>query len=627
LSAAAASPSDVSSGDPAGLLAAIVSSSTDAILSKDLGGRITSWNRGAEHLFGYAADEAIGRSIDLISPPDRASEEAALLERVGRGEHVEHFETVRRRKDGSLVEVSINLSPIRDHAGAIIGASSVARDIGEQRRAQERLRVTLDSIGDAVVSTDVDGTVIFMNPVAERMIGCDSAEASGRHVDQVIRITSEVTGERLTIPVQEALRSEDPVRWPSRALLGGAHGAHPVEGTVAAIRSDIGTIGGIVFVFRDISRRRQAELAANRLAAIVSGSDDAIVSKDLNGIVTSWNAGAERVFGWTEREMLGQSILKVIPPERHHEEPDILARFQRGSRVDHFETVRVRKDGTRIDVSLTISPIRDEEGRVVGASKIARDVTEVKAAQAMLERHARELEEKVRERTAMLEESIGDLEAFSYSLSHDLRAPLRAIRGFSEVLSEDYGEHLGDGTRFLDRIMAASERMERLIQDVLAFARLAHQHPPLVPVDVDRVARELIAERPELQLPRADVTVPEPLPAVVGHEATVIQCLSNLLDNAVKFVPPGTLPKVCISAEAEGDCTRICVADNGIGIEPEAQQRLFELFHRVATSGTYHGTGLGLAIVRKAAERMNGQVGVRSSPGKGSTFWLELPTA
>ncbi len=627
MTAADDSNSTVIDQDPVGLLAAIVSSSTDAIVSKDLDGRITSWNAGAERMFGYAAPEAVGQSVMIVLPPDRVAEEFGMIERIARGERIEHFETLRRRKDASLVEVSLNVSPIRDAAGRIVGASWVAREITEQRRIEERLRVTLSAIGDAVVSTDVDGTVTFLNPVAERMVGSDADDATGRPVEALLRITSEATGARLTIPLRTALESEGPVRWPSGALLRGAHGAYPVEGTAAPIRTRTGALDGVVFVFRDISGRRHAELAANRLAAIVAGSDDAILSKDVNGIVTSWNAGAERVFGWTEEEMVGQSILRVIPPERHHEEPDILARFQRGERVDHFETVRVRKDGTRIDVSLTISPILDEHGRVIGASKIARDITTLLAAQRTLERYARDLEDRVQERTKMLEESLGDLEAFSYSLSHDLRAPLRAIRGFSEVLVEDYAERLGDGTRFLDRVVSATDRMEKLINDVLAFARLGHQQAELGPVDTDRVVREIVAERPELQQPQADVQVGGRLPMVIAHEATLIQCISNLLDNAVKFVEPGVTPTVCISAEQDGGRTRICVKDNGIGIAPEARERLFGLFERAATPTSYHGMGLGLAIVRKAVGRMGGSVGVRSEPGKGSTFWVDLPTA
>ena len=243
------------------LLAAIVDSSDDAIVSKDLNGTITSWNKSAERLFGYTAEEAIGQPILLLIPPERHDEEYAILERLRRGEHIRHFETVRRRKDGSLLEVSLTISPLRNAAGRVIGASKIARDI---------------------------------------------------------------TG------------------------------------------------------------AKAAERAALLLGAIVDSSDDAIISKDLNGIITSWNKSAERVFGYTAAEAVGQSITMLIPPDRLDEEPNILARLRRGERVDHFETIRRRKDGTLLDISLTISPVKDADGRIIGASKIARNITERKRAEGAI---------------------------------------------------------------------------------------------------------------------------------------------------------------------------------------------------------------------------------------------------
>jgi PAS domain S-box-containing protein len=381
-----------------------------------------------------------------------------------------------------------------------------------------------------------------------------------------------------------------------------------------------------------VTERRKAEIAALRLVAIIEGSDDAIIAKNLQGIVMNWNPGAERIFGYRPEEMIGQSITKLLPPDRLNEEQEILARLQRGERVEHFDTIRLRKDGREVQVSLSISPIKDSEGEIIGASKIARDVTRQKEAetalrraQAELARYAGDLEGKVRERTAKLQETAAELEAFSYSLSHDMRAPLRAIQSFTEIVLSDFGDKIPEGVGYLQKIINAAARLDRLIQDVLAFARVSRQDIAVGPIDVDKLVREIVHERPELHDPRAQVAVESPLLPVIGHDASLTQCLTNLLDNAVKFVAAGTKPKVRVFTKTHGDRVRVCVQDNGIGIDAVGQRRLFGMFERLATAQSYQGTGVGLAIVRKAAERMNGRVGVESTPGQGSTFWVEVP--
>jgi PAS domain S-box-containing protein len=253
----------------ANLLAAIVDSSDDVIISKTLDGIITSWNKSAERVFGYAAKEAIGSHISLIIPKDRYPEEDDILARVKRGESIDHFDTVRQRKDGSVLDISLTISPVRDSSGRVVGASKVAREITERKRAERNTAL---------------------------------------------------------------------------------------------------------------------------LAAIVDSSDDAIVSKTLDGIISSWNKSAEHMFGYRADEAIGKHITLIIPRERWDEESGIIQRLRRGERVDHFHTVRQRKDGSLIDVSLTISPVRDFSGHIIGASKVARDITDqVRAAEAL-----RDSEEKFR---------------------------------------------------------------------------------------------------------------------------------------------------------------------------------------------------------------------------------------
>jgi len=391
-------------------------------------------------------------------------------------------------------------------------------------------------------------------------------------------------------------------------------------------------VEGAVLVFRDVSEEREARVAKERLATIVESSDDAIISKTLDGTILTWNGGAQRIFGYAAEEAVGQRITMLIPPERMDEETFVLERMKRGERVEHFETMRLTKDGRRLDVSLTVSPLKNEDGEVAGASKVLRNITARKEAEKklgearkQLELHAQELESIVAERTQQLQGTVAELESFCYSLSHDMRTPLRAIQSYSQMVLQEEGKKLGtDCAAYLRKSIGAAQRMDQLIQDVLAFASLSRQEINLEPIDVDTLLREIVQERPELQPGKADIRIESPLLSVYGHSASLTQCFTNLLDNAVKFVVPGVKPRVRVYSQARDGRVRLCFADNGIGIEKEAQRRLFEMFQRIHTGSEYEGTGIGLAIVRKSAERMQGQAGLESEVGRGSLFWVDL---
>ena len=391
-----------------------------------------------------------------------------------------------------------------------------------------------------------------------------------------------------------------------------------------------GSFVGYVGTGTDIHDQKSAEQASQRLAAIIESSDDAIVGKDLNGIITSWNKGAERIFGYTAEEVIGRSITLLIPADRQQEEPVILERIRRNERVDHYETVRQRKDGTLLHISLTVSPIRSADGRIVGASKIARDITErVRREQALqdmqreLARLNAELEQRVRGRTAELAETVAELESFSYSITHDLRAPLRSMQSFATLLEQDCAERLGPVSKdYIRRIVTSARRMDRLIQDVLTYSRIARSELPLESIDLGALVQGIIESYPSFQAPGALVQVRAPLDKVLANEAALTQCLTNLIGNGIKFVPPGRRPELSIWTEPLEQRVRVCVQDNGIGVAERHQTRIFGIFQRLNKS--YEGTGIGLSIVKKAAERMGGSVGLRSEPGKGSTFWLDL---
>jgi len=624
-----------------GLLANIVDYSEDAIVSKNVDGIITSWNKGAERIFGYKANEAIGRPISILIPPDRVDEEPGILSRIKQGERVEPYHTLRRRKDGTFVDLSLQISPIRDETGKVVGASKIARDISEQMRSQERLRrseerfrVTLGSIGDGVIATDTQGRVTFMNGVAEKLTGWSQQDALGVALDVTFRIVSELDRGVVENPVMRVLREGCVVGLGNHTILISKDGTErPIDDSAAPVRDAGGEIAGVVLVFRDASEKRDAQIAAMKLAAIVESSDEAIISKDLNGRITSWNKGAERIFGYTAKEAIGKPI-SFMSAEKEAEERKVLARIKNGEQVEHYETTRITKDGREIDVLVSVSAVKNPStGRVIGASKIMQNISgrkkterELVEAKRQLEVHAQRLESEVAERTAQLRETVAELEAFCYSLSHDMRAPVRAIQSYSEmVLADDEKKMTATSVDYLKKVVSAAERMDQLIQDVLAFTRLSREEIELGPVDVDSLVRDIIEERPELQRAKADIQVESPLLQVKGHAASLTQCITNLLDNALKFVPKGVKPQVHVRTEAHNGNVRLQIEDRGIGIEQEAQRRLFQMFQRIHSSEEYEGTGIGLAIVRRAAERMGGAVGLHSEVGRGSQFWVELP--
>jgi signal transduction histidine kinase len=275
--------------------------------------------------------------------------------------------------------------------------------------------------------------------------------------------------------------------------------------------------------------------------------------------------------------------------------------------------------------------VYDANGAIVGVSKISRDITarkqteaELRRAQEELSRHADVLEKEVDARTASLREAIAQLEEFSYSVSHDLRAPLRAIAGYTQLLKNDFAPDLPETAHvFLDKISRSTERMQRLVNDVLTMSLVARSEANLHPVALQPFIEEILEQHPEMQAPQAMISITTPH-KVIADEASLGQAVRNLLANAVKFVAPGTKPVVVVRSEKRNDAVRIWFEDNGIGINPEHQGKLFGMFQRLITDSRYEGTGIGLAIVRKAIERMGGAVGVEPGEKAGSRFWVEL---
>lgn len=401
---------------------------------------------------------------------------------------------------------------------------------------------------------------------------------------------------------------------------------------------------------RTLLRLKEAQdaLAATnqRLRSVLSNILDIFFALDSDLNFIELNPAAEKLFGRTSSELMGGNLFDFFPEARSSHAHHQFKRAVEERMATQFETESAVRPGTwwevhlhpgdnRLDVYLRDITDRKlyEKKLYETAEQLTRHVQELELAQKELAR-ARDqlsaqnelLEAKVRERTARLQETIDDLETFSYSITHDMRAPLRAMQGFAKLLLEGHAAKLDpDGQDYLQRICNSANRLDLLIRDVLSYSNIVRTPLTLVPVDADKLARDIISEYPGLKTPHAEVSISEKLPCLMANEAFLTQCFSNLLANAVKFVPPETIPRVDISVQRQEATVRINFKDNGIGISPNHQHRLFTLFHRAQNK--YPGTGVGLAVVRKAVERMGGRVGFESAPGQGSTFWLELQEA
>ena len=383
--------------------------------------------------------------------------------------------------------------------------------------------------------------------------------------------------------------------------------------TKSLLRDEQGQIAGLVGVARDITERKKAERAMARLAAIVESTDDAILSKDLNGIIQSWNAGAERLFGYRAEEVVGRPITLLLPPERIEEEQQILDRLLGGQRVEHLETVRVAKDGSRLDVSVTVSPVTDPDGRIVGASKIVRDITQRKRA-----------EEALRQTADDLARSNKDLEQFAYVASHDLREPLRMVTGFMSLLKDRcQGKLDAKADEYIAFASDGASRMQALIDDLLAYSRAGRGERPSarnIGAVIDNVLRTLTVSIEE----SAAVITRGPLPTIASNPLELTQVFQNLIGNALTFRAQRK-PEIHVAAQRQAGGWLFTVRDNGIGIDPQFAERIFMIFQRLHTREQYPGTGIGLAICKKIVERHGGRIWVESQLGQGSTFSFTIP--
>jgi PAS domain S-box-containing protein len=486
-----------------------------------------------------------------------------------------------------------------------------------QSRADHNLLLAamlVESSDDAIMAKTLDGLITAWNPAAQRLFGYAAADVIGKSISFLLPADRLDELDAVLGRVADGAGAQ---HYESKRVHKAGH-VIDVAMTVSPIRNPAGKIIGTSTIARDITERKRTDAVAAEMAAIVDSSNDAIIGKTLEGIITTWNRGAEHLYGYASAEMVGQSISVLVPPDRPDEVREIIAgMLTHDARTDHFETQRVCKDGRVIDVSLTVSPIRDSDGVTVGASSVARDVTEHNVMAAALK--ASEL------RSAMAVSRAKD-EMVSL-VSHELRTPLASLLGFTELL---YSRELTEPQRkqYLEVMLREGRRLTDLINDVLHLQRLeaGHQDLNVAPAELEALIRRAVVSAGEDAKTPIRMRVSRPLPLVRVDTDAVLQVLGNFLANARKYSPNGG--SILISARAVGDMVEIEIQDHGLGLPADSLPKLFATFYRVESTDRrlIKGTGLGLAINRKIVESHGGRVEVHSDgPGHGSRFMFSLP--
>nr|WP_277882510.1 PAS domain S-box protein [Pseudanabaena sp. FACHB-2040] len=634
-------------------LATIVENSPDFVATADLDGQLRYLNPAGRALVGLNPTEPIrhlnGKDFHL---PERSAfmenqMMATLLEQgVWQGETL-----LRHFQSGELIPVYQTAFVMRDRkTGHPLSIATVIRDIRERKQAEADLREGEKRFRAAVLHAPLpiilhaeDGEVVEVNRSWTDLSGYSHEE-----IPTIADWTEKAYGNR-----QEVVQSDiEHLHHLDHRVSEGAYTIKTRSGETRVwdfYSAPLGQLSDgrslVISTAIDITERNQAETnlqeSLKDLADFKFALDQSsiVAMTDAQGIIIYVNDKFCELSQYSAEELIGQNH-RIINSGYHSRAffHQMWATISAGQ-VWQGEIRNRAKDGTFYWVATTIVPFLDPQGRPYQYIAVRSDITARKAAEANLQQLNVTLEQRVEKRTAQLQESNRDLEAFSYTVAHDLRAPLRGIQGFAQALLEDYGDQLDETAQeYIQSIFEGTHRMNQLVDDLLAYSRLSREQVRLTTVSLAHVVAEAQDQlAADLQEQQAQVVVANSLPSVIGQRPVLVQMVVNLLSNAVKFVPAGSQPQVRIWAEGLTDSAagvtsdspssarvRLWVEDNGIGIEPEYREQIFGVFERLHSRDAYPGTGIGLAIVRKGAERLGGRVGVETAPGQGSRFWIEL---
>lgn len=653
-------------------LAAIVESSGDAIFSTTLEGVITTWNVGAQRMFGYALEEAIGMNVSVLAAPERKEEVRRNLALIRDGGHVSHYETMRRRKDGKEIYVSLSLSSVKDAAGNINGVSAILRDITDRKRAEDALEVrvrqqaAIAELGVHMLeANDLPKSLDEAARVVAGTLGVDYCEILERRENaETLRLhhgfgwKNGVVG-RTTVDagagsqggytllsatpvIVEDLRNERRFTAPPLLLehnvvsgmsvvIGGRDSPFGVLGAHTASRRvfSVDDVNFLQAAANVIAATVEQIRAAQYMRSLIEASLDPLVTISATGKITDVNEATVQATGVSREAMIGSDFADYFT------EPDkARAGYQKaytaGFVRDYPLAIR-HTSGRVMDVLYNASVYRDERDETAGVLAAARDITERKRAEEELRIYHQQLEELVSLRTADLAKANdnlavvnAELESFAYSVSHDLRVPLRAIDGFSRILLEDYsGKIDAEGQRLLTVVRDSTVKLARLIDDILAFSRAGRTEMTSARIDMDELVKDVVKELEPAFVGRKLTFVVKPLASAHGDAAMVRRIWTNLIDNAVKFTAPKPEAVVEIGSTATPAETIYYVRDNGAGFDMRYASKLFGVFQRLH-GVEFAGTGIGLAIVKRIVARHGGRVWAEGKVNEGATFYFTL---
>lgn len=595
------------------LLAAIIESSADAIMSMDKGGIITAWNAAAERLFGSTSKETLGKHVRAVLPEDRLQALESTLIAVQRHGRVTTIETVRVDRDSRRMAVSLTVSPLSDAEGRSLGLVAMARDVTERKRTEEKVRLAVEAAPTAMIMVDESGTILLVNTQAERLFGYQRGDLVGRSIDMLVPARYRIEHKKLRAGFSQVPETREMAK--AREIYGQRRDGTevPIEIGLTPIVTQDGLV--ILSSIVDISERRSAE---ERFRLAVESSPNGMVMVNPRGHIVLVNAEAERMFGYSRDELVGRGIEMLVPErfrtghsaqrEEYANKPE---RRLMGAGRDLFG---LRKSGTEFPVEIGLNPITTPQGALVLCSVV--DITERKQAQEVLEARSRELLR-----------SNAELEQFAYVASHDLQEPLRMVASYTSLLAEEYGEKLdADAKLYIHFAKDGAERMQQLIHDLLSYSRISSRKRAPAPVSSSECL-DLALANLRISLDETGCIVRRgELPTVLGDRSQIVDLFQNLIANAIKF-RRGNPPVIEVMAEPGSVGVRFAVRDNGIGMEPQYFEDVFQVFRRLHTKDEYPGTGIGLAICKRIVERVGGRIWVESVLGQGSTFYFTWPSA
>jgi PAS domain S-box-containing protein len=484
----------------------------------------------------------------------------------------------------------------------------------ENLRKQNEL--ILNAAGEGIFGINKEGLITFVNSAGATMVGWSIPELIGKYPHEIIHHTK-VDGSpclKSECPIYESLKDGNSYHTDNELFWKKDGIAFPVEYLSTPIKENEELIGAVI-IYRDITEQRKEQQSKNRLASIVESSEDAILGLSLKGNIENWNDGAVRSYGYSKEEAFNKNVSIIFPNDNLGEIDVLLGRIKNGEHINHFETIRKKKDGSLIYVSQAISPIKDYENKVIGVSSIERDISEKKIS-----------EEKLNNVLLELERSNKELEQFAYITSHDLQEPLRTIISYSQLTQEIYADKLDEkGKQFLNYASEGAQRMQNLINDLLEYSRIEKAGTTFEPTVCNEIVKTAITNlNLSISESKAEV-ICDDLPIVMGDKIQLIQLFQNLIGNAIKY--RGKLsPKIFINATKKENIWFFSVKDNGIGFNSEYAEQIFLIFQRLHSRKTYKGSGIGLALCKRIVERHGGTIWAESEPEKGSIFNFTIPS-